>query len=55
MFELQGYRRGNWDADNVTWNTDATRFETYDEAMAEMDYWIGEGRDADTLRIVETE
>lgn len=56
MFELQGLdKHGNWDANNVTWNHDATHFSTRAEAETEMAYWIGEGRDASTLRIVEVE
>lgn len=54
-FELQGYQRGIWDSDNVTWNTDATLFDTYEEAREELEYWVGEGRNPDELRIVEVE
>lgn len=54
-FELQGYHRGIWDSSNVTWNTDATLFDTYEEAREELEYWVGEGRNPDELRIVEVE
>lgn len=43
---------GCWDASNVTWNPDATRFDTLADAKAEIDYWLSEGRDVTTLRVV---
>lgn len=52
-YELEGEdAAGCWDASNVTWNPDATRFDTLAEAKAEIDYWLDEGRDVTTLRVV---
>lgn len=53
-YELQGKdKHGNWDADNVSHNPDATMFDTRSEAQAEFDYWVSQGRKRDDLRIVE--
>ena len=52
-YELEGEdAAGCWDASNVTWNPDATRFDTLADAEAEIEYWLGEGRDVTTLRVV---
>lgn len=52
-YELEGEdAAGCWDASNVTWNPDATRFDTLADAKAEIEYWLDEGRDVTTLRVV---
>jgi hypothetical protein len=54
MFRLEGKDRvGNWDVDNVSSDVDATHFENYDEALAELEYFVNEGRDREDFRIVE--
>lgn len=53
MYELQGRdKHGNWDADNVTWDANATTFATLAEAEAELEYWVTQGRSREDLRIV---
>lgn len=51
-YELEGWDGGCWDCGNVTWDPDATRFDTLADAKAEIQYWSGEGRDITTLRVV---
>ena len=51
-YELEANDGGCWSVSNASPDPDATRFATFAEAKAEIDYWLGEGRDITAMRIV---